>query len=139
MKACIGRMGVLVAALALTFACIGCGNDEEAREPSEVFVTSKAALYEGVFASQPTVGHNMVQLRLTRADGSPVQGALLAGEALCPEHGHGSSDTPIISEVSAGDYVIDNVVFQMAGPWDVHVYVSAPGGQDELVVHYDVD
>jgi hypothetical protein len=139
MDTTIGRLGVFGSALALAFACVGCGNDEEAREPSSVVVTSNSALYEGTFSASPALGHNAIRLELADANGGWVEQAKIAGEALCPEHGHGSGDTPMASEHGHGSYLIDNVVFTMPGTWDVHVYVSTPAGDDELVVSYDVE
>lgn len=135
----IGRLGLLVALFACALGSAGCGNDEEAREPSELVVTSKAALYEGKFIASPELGHNELRVQLTNADGSALEGALVASDVWCPEHGHGSGDTPMCSEHGHGSYLVNNVVFTMPGTWDVHLYVSSPAGYDELVVSYDVE
>lgn len=132
----IGRMGVLAVLCAL--AATGCGNDEETREPTVLEVTSKAALYRGTFTASPTLGHNEIRVQLSGADGSPLEEALVASDVWCPEHGHGSSDTPMCSEHGQGSYLVNNVVFTMPGVWDVHVYVSSEAGYDELTATYDV-
>lgn len=139
MEHSIGRVRVLVGLLACALGQLGCGDDTEVRAPSEVSVTSKAALYEGTFTASPAVGHNEVWLRLAHADGSPLEGALVASDVWCPEHGHGSGDMPMCSEHGHGSYLVNNVVFTMPGTWDMHVYVSAEAGYDELVVSYDVE
>ena len=75
----------------------------------------------------PAKGSNTFELHVLDADGVPVEGEL--GIALdMPDHGHGTSVTPIISfDAASGLYTITPLYLFMPGVWRVALDFTADG------------
>src|SRR5690349_4423549 len=75
----------------------------------------------------PAKGSNTFELYVLDADGVPVEGEL--GIALdMPDHGHGTSVTPVVSFAAAsGLYTITPVYLFMPGVWRVALDFTADG------------
>ncbi len=69
----------------------------------------------------PTTGQNRLTITVTHTDGSPAPGASLTVDPQMPAMGHGSSETPVITEVEPGVYEAFPVTFQMPGEWTLSV------------------
>ncbi|HTE06134.1 MAG TPA: hypothetical protein VK824_08060 [Planctomycetota bacterium] len=66
--------------------------------------------------------------------GAPLvaeRGARLELDATMPAHGHGMNRTPAVTARGDGTFVVDGMLFHMAGEWNLifHVYVGTEYGQ----------
>lgn len=70
------------------------------------------------------------------AGGQPVTGVELHAKPYMPEHMHGTSIKPIISEIagSPGDYKVDQLDLWMAGIWEITFDITPPGGVKDQAV-----
>ncbi len=67
----------------------------------------------------PAKGANRFEVRVTGADGEALEGEL-AVELDMPDHGHGTSVTPVVSfDAASGIYTIEPVQLFMPGVWRV--------------------
>lgn len=73
------------------------------------------------FAAPVATGQNTLTVTVTEDDGTPVTGATVTVDRQMPSHGHGSSETSVVTELGDGIYEATPVTFQMPGPWVVHV------------------
>jgi hypothetical protein len=72
-------------------------------------------------------------LRVTRADGSPVNGATIAVDGDMPEHRHGLATRPRVTRhLGNGDYLVEGVKFQMGGWWVMDFDVTAEGRTERV-------
>ena len=71
----------------------------------------------------PHVGQNALVLHVRDADGNPVEGAAITVDTLMPSMGHGSTETPVITETGGGAYRAEPLTFQMTGSWQAIVQV----------------
>ena len=85
----------------------------------------------------PVAGPAALGLRIIDADGADVEGASIALDVWMPDHGHGVSQPPIVSDEGGGEYTAE-WTYSMPGYWELTVEVSGPGGDDNVVVAYDV-
>ncbi|WP_333912799.1 FixH family protein [Vibrio coralliirubri] len=82
--------------------------------------------------------HNWT-LMLTRRDGSPVTNAEIETIAEMPEHLHGMTTTPVITETMVeGEYLIEGMNFHMPGWWVVSFDVSGYGSRALVRFHLAV-
>lgn len=64
-------------------------------------------------------------LHVETPDGKPVTGATIQVEGGMPEHGHGFATAPSVTELRAGDYVVNGLKFQMPGYWEIAFNIKA--------------
>ena len=73
------------------------------------------------------------ELRLARADGTPLQGAAVEVEGGMPAHDHGLPTRPRVRETSEpGRYLLEGMRFHMHGEWRLVLRVQANGTRDEI-------
>ena len=75
------------------------------------------------FESPVQTGQNRLAITVDDENGQPVTDATVTVDPQMPVHGHGSSETPIVTANGDGTYSAFPVTFQMPGPWVVHVRV----------------
>jgi hypothetical protein len=118
----------------------GCGAGQSA--PAEGFVanctkdqavqtlTSQNGAYTFYVCAiaAPAVGFDSFTYLVTDQSGAPQDGLTLAVQPWMPYMGHGSpgNGNATGTPSGVGQYQISNVVFQMAGEWQLRTTVSAP-------------
>jgi hypothetical protein len=121
------RLGVLVAALA------GCSGEPAAGDgafPAEPLSTTKSqggALSVAVRTSPsqpPPRGTCAVELTVTDAAGTPVDGLAVVVVPFMPSHGHGASVKPTVTARGGGRYEVANVTLFMPGSWELRTTFS---------------
>jgi len=74
-----------------------------------------------------------VPVRITDANGRPVEQALIKVDGGMPEHGHGLPTQPRIGRaLGDGVYEIDGVRFSMGGWWEFKLAIETPAGADRV-------
>lgn len=59
------------------------------------------------------------------------------GQTFMPIHGHDGRVEPQITALSEpGGFLVDRLNFTMRGPWEVRLWLSAPGVNEELAVFH---
>ncbi|MEM1437982.1 MAG: cytochrome c peroxidase [Pseudomonadota bacterium] len=72
------------------------------------------------------------ELRITSAEGAPLEPRQLAVFGGMPGHGHGLPSSPEITErFEPGRYRVSGMRFNMAGQWELFVGVTGPAGPDK--------
>ncbi len=75
--------------------------------------------------SPPAKGQNTFEVSVRDGDGEPLTGAL-GIELFMPDHGHGTTVTPVVSfDESSQRFTIAPVYLFMAGVWRVELALSA--------------
>lgn len=105
-------------------------------------ITYKPVMSHGMTMSEDTKHdvplnkiHNWI-LMLTRRDGSPVTNAEIETIAEMPEHLHGMTTTPVITETKVeGEYLIEGMNFHMPGWWVASFDVSGYGSRALVRFH----
>ena len=77
-------------------------------------------------AATPARGFNTFSYLVVDKSGSPVDGLTFTVEPWMPDMNHGSPGTPAVAAYGDGLYQVSNVVFTMAGLWQLRTAVSAP-------------
>jgi hypothetical protein len=111
---------VSVAALTLLVAS-GCGDEDGSPATGDLTVACALEVEPAV------VGQNALLVTVTRA-GQPVTDAVLTVDPQMPMMGHGSTETPVVTNEGGGSYRAFPVTFQMPGYWEVTV--EAVSGED---------
>ena len=94
---------------------------------------SLSASYRTDFIEPPLNGVHSWHLELLDRDNRPVQGAEIAVSADMPEHLHGMTTRPVVSETDdPGLYLIRGVNFHMPGYWEVTLDISGAGSRNLL-------
>ncbi len=71
---------------------------------------------------------------LDHGSAAPVDGATITVTPFMPDHGHGTSVSPVIAPTGEpGQFQVDKVNLWMPGLWDVIVGVDVGGVDDEAV------
>lgn len=70
------------------------------------------------------------------ASGQPVPGATFKLDATMPEHKHGMTTQPRVSELGEGRYEVEGMKFHMPGRWELRADIDAPAGKDHYLVDY---
>ena len=74
-----------------------------------------------------------VPVRITDAQGLPVEGARIAVDGGMPEHLHGLPTQPKVGRsLGNGVYEIDGVRFSMGGWWELKLAIESPAGVDNV-------
>ena len=66
------------------------------------------------------------------ADGQAVENAEITINGGMPDHNHGFSTEPEISEESGGNYLLEGVKFSMAGWWELKLDIAAGDQADSV-------
>ena len=70
-------------------------------------------------------------VRVTDADGQPVEGATLRVDGGMPEHGHGLPTAPQVTRyLGDGTYLLEGVRFSMQGWWNLDLLIEAGAVKD---------
>lgn len=73
------------------------------------------------------------QVRLTTAEGAPVQGARIAIDGGMPQHGHGLPTRPQVTrQLPDGSYLLEGMKFSMGGWWEIKLNIEAAQGSDKV-------
>jgi hypothetical protein len=93
-------------------------------------LTSKTGAYTFYLcdAATPAVGFNSFTYLVVDQTGAPQDGLTLAVQPWMPYMNHGSpgDGNATVMPSGTGQYQVSNVVFQMAGEWQLRTTVSAP-------------
>lgn len=98
--------------------------------------TTAALVLTAAFDPAAAVGQNHLGITLVDGAGAGVAGATVTVEPTMPAMGHGSTETPVVSDDGAGHYTAFPVTLQMAGSW--HIVVTATVGAEVATHAFDV-
>jgi hypothetical protein len=74
-----------------------------------------------------------VPVRITDANGRPVEHASISVDGGMPEHGHGLPTQPRVTRaLGAGLYEIEGVRFSMGGWWELRLAIDSAAGADSV-------
>jgi hypothetical protein len=73
----------------------------------------------------PARGNDTWTLHVTNASGQAMANLGLSVQTLMPEHGHGSSVTPTITDKGVGDYTVTPLYLFMPGVWRIRFFPAA--------------
>jgi len=87
----------------------------------------------------PGLDANTWTVKLQDMGGAPVPGATFATiKPWMPDHGHGSTATPTVTDNGDGTYTVDDLYFFMAGLWQVPLTVQVNGKGDTVTFSFCV-
>lgn len=128
------RAALALALLVLPAVVAACAADEAADEtPAALTVTASLEV------ETPGTGQHTLTITVRDADGHAVLGATVGVEPEMPMHGHGSSETPVVTEVGDGVYSASPVTFQMPGMWTVTVTATKGAQTGSVALDYQVN
>ncbi|MEO8800946.1 MAG: FixH family protein [Polyangiaceae bacterium] len=85
-------------------------------------------------------GDNDWKVTVVDASGNAVVGATITAKPFMPDHGHGSSIVPTVTEAGGGSYDVNHLNLFMPGIWQVTFAVTtAAGVHDAAVFTFCVD
>ena len=121
----------------------GCGSQSENKSGSPVQEShTDGGLYHVYVENDPhppVTGATHLALDISTPDESlGVEGASLTITPWMPDHGHGISEAPVITEQGEGSYGA-SFAFSMPGDWDVSIVIDGESGTDEVVFGYEVE
>ena len=94
---------------------------------------SLSASYRTDFIEPPLNAVHSWHLELLDRDNRPVQGAEIELSVDMPEHLHGMTTRPVVSETNdPGTYLIRGMNFHMPGYWEVTLDISGAGTRNLL-------
>jgi nitrogen fixation protein FixH len=125
----IGRMKYLLLALPLLLAACGSDADDTA---------GSLHIEAQVDPAPPRIGRNALHLQVTDAAGDPVEGARVKVRPFMPIHGHGSTETPVVTDHGGGAYTAEPLTLQMPGAWEVTISAAKGGENGELIQRWSV-
>ena len=110
--------------------------------PRNLNLTLERPTDHGVFHIQMKSGLEPIQtstvhqwsVHVSGADGTPVDGAIIAVDGGMPEHGHGLPTAPRAASADGpGNYVINGMKFSMTGWWVLKLNVKATDGRTDTI------
>jgi hypothetical protein len=117
MSACLESQA---GAIGLSLLLCACGSPARPSATQSVLTDSgRYALHVSSDPDPPVRGVNMMAIRITDGMDHRVDGLVLDVLPWMPSHGHGASVHPSVSAKGGGDYQVENVVFYMAGSWEL--------------------
>lgn len=81
----------------------------------------------------PARGTNTWNVKISGADGAPLDGAQVDVKPFMPKHGHGSSVVPTVTPTGAGTYAITNLNLFMPGLWTITITAKSGTTTDSAV------
>ena len=147
------QLAILTLLLAASPAC---GEDEpqgaevncdlETRDDAYVANLEKAGTQVSVVLMEsipapPRKDDNTWMIRIQDEAGAPLSGLSMVVTPWMPDHGHGTLDPPIVTELSEpGEYEVNPVDLRMPGLWEVTVEVAdGTGLEDEVTFAFCVE
>lgn len=86
----------------------------------------------------PVKGDNTWTLVITDHEGADLEGGTVVVTPWMPAHGHGSTNTAVVSDMGGGAYEATPVTLQMAGTWDTTIEISGNGMTDEVHFVFEI-
>jgi hypothetical protein len=120
------RVALLLALLSPAVACSGAPPD--VATDGTVTVQSDSRELRLALTGSPSplvVGNDEVDLAVTRADGTPVDGLTVTVKPFMPAMDHGTSDATV-TPTGHGHYRAQNVYMFMPGRWLLETTISGP-------------
>ena len=72
-------------------------------------------------------------VRLTEADGTPIETAAIEIDGGMPQHGHGLPTAPAVTgTLGDGRFLIEGMKFNMPGWWEIDLAIDGPAGADTV-------
>ena len=139
--------------LAFALIACGCGGSEEAGNDAGVLTScSKSQAIQTVAsasgaytfyvcaAASPEVGFNSFAYLVVDQAGTPQGGLSLSVQPWMPYMNHGAPGNGMATVTASGQgqYQVTNVVFQMAGEWQLRTTIAAPTS-DSANPQFNVD
>jgi hypothetical protein len=116
---CAFKQGLRVLPLLLAMVVVlGCGGEDDPSSQQGDLVVKAS------FPTAAQVGQNTMMVLIEDAKGQPVSGATVSVDPQMPHHGHGSTETPVVTDKGAGSYEAFPVTLQMPGMWTITVNVT---------------
>ncbi|MBZ0272049.1 FixH family protein [bacterium] len=137
----IWRFAVVTLALLVLAGCPDTGDDDDDDAASGGEVTSEDGRFTATFElspDDPVAGENALVMTLYDAGGQTIEGADVTAEPFMPSMGHGSDEEPAVEELGGGVYRVENIVYTMAGAWELAIDVTADGVSDTFALEFDV-
>ncbi len=130
MRTALVKIAVLGIALGLA-GCAAESNVGDGTFPAEALTTlhSDGGLAIEVRTSPeqpPSRGQSSVELRVSDAQGKPLDGLAIGAEPWMPAMGHGASTEPDQTPEGEGRYRFDKVELFMPGEWELRMTFSGP-------------
>lgn len=125
-------LGTFACATLVALLSTGCGNNDTPPIPSGELTFALA------FDGAVQVGQNTLRITLKDKTGAAVEGATVTVDPQMPMHGHGSSETAVVTELGQGSYEAFPVTFQMPGMWEITVEATQGGTSASDVIKVTV-
>ncbi|MCB9740753.1 MAG: FixH family protein [Deltaproteobacteria bacterium] len=119
---------LLLGAATLLPACETDDGHDHDHGTTETFTVTAA------FDEAAKVGKNTMTVTVKDSAGAAVSGAAVTVDPQMPMMGHGSIDTPVVTDNGDGTYKADPVTLQMSGKWVITVKASKGSGSGEATV-----
>ncbi len=124
------RWTTLLAALTLTTLAFIASCAADLDEPAGTLTVSAH------FSEAAKVGQNTLMITVKDAASAAVSDATVTIDPQMPAHGHGSSETAVVTDNGDGSYTASPVTLQMSGAWTIGV--AASKGADIGTTTFDV-
>jgi len=80
-----------------------------------------------------------VSVRITDANGEPVDNAVITVDGGMPEHGHGLPTQPRVTRAFGdGVYEIQGLRFSMGGWWELKLAIASESGADKITFNLNL-
>jgi len=89
--------------------------------PGDTDLGAASLALAATFPNAARTGQNHLRLTLEDGAGLGLSGATIAVVPTMPMHGHGSTETAIVTDLGGGEYDAFPVTFQMPGLWKVAI------------------
>lgn len=106
-------------------------SDEDDSEAGDFIISAS------IDPDPPIVGRHTMTLSVTDLSSTPVLEASIEVDPQMPAHGHGSNETPLVTEIGEGTYEAYPVTFTMPGTWEVTVHATA--GEKHGMQHFNYE
>jgi hypothetical protein len=78
-------------------------------------------------------------IKLTTAEGAPVDSASITVDGGMPQHGHGLPTRPIVTKhLGEGEHLVEGMKFNMGGWWVVKFAISSAQGSDIVTFNLEL-
>jgi hypothetical protein len=82
-------------------------------------------------------GSNTWQIQVSDTSGQVVDGLEIQAVPRMPDHGHGTSITPVTTDEGSGGYLISPLYLYMGGYWQVTLNINPPVSDGAAAFHAD--
>ena len=123
---------------------VGCQNDPRADSyAANMTKMGQSGVFQFTLVSAdpapPALNNNTWTLKLADASGAPVTNATFPKiSPYMPDHGHGSTATPMATSNGDGTYSITPLYFFMGGLWQVTIQAQSGSQSDSAVFSFCV-